>query len=66
MPEGGILILAEPSGQAMGNFAVTSLGAALSVYGEHGAPALTLSGLGELGGTLVFYTRDGEITTMLP
>lgn len=64
--DGGALILTEPGGQTMGSFVVTSSGAALTVHGEHGAPAVSAYGLGVLGGTLILHNLDGEATALLP
>ena len=64
--QGGLLALAEPGGQVMTSVIVTESGAALNVYGEQGVPVVTLSGLGELGGVVMFSNADGSPRTMLP
>ena len=65
-PQGGLLRLYEPGGEAMAALAVTEQGALLNLNGEQGASAVILSGVGALGGSVVFSSPDGETTAMLP
>lgn len=62
---GGIVSVSEPSGQLMGFLTANTDMGQLSVYGPHGARAVSVGG-GEDGGEIVFYDVDGESKSHLP